>query len=398
MRLQKESKDGAMNDDDEDDDDDDDEEEDEDKEAANSYERVISLRPAGVSLTLYLLQLISQSPKSSLSLAELSAITGLNVKRLSRRMYQLESQKILTSSIENRGRRFTKFFQLANGTVRKPSSIQSDSSKRTESTLQIERRKLILDAVILLELDDWLVETESCDADLRDPHASEVVPRFWIDGSEHSTEFLVDHKTIMAVLNFLQEKKLLHLYQIQTSNPLAEHGATIKKIQVVAELEYSVDSPEVKAAVSRYFGLQQEKLRLLKEDAQRSSLRECREPLTPVIVRLNALLMLLMSGFEREENAEKETLPLDPEQFLKSVSTQQLAALYGFVDQEALLLEPNREAPEVILSQWKALLLSDLESLRVAAEWSDELCRNCKSFGAIRAMASFCLAVSTFRA
>ena len=155
MRLQRELKDHhAENDDDDDsddddndDDDDDDDDEVEDKENANSYERVITLRPARVSLTLYLLQLISQSPKASLSLAELSSISGLNVKRLSRRMYQLESQNILSSSIENRGRRFTKFFQLANGTARKPSSIQSDSSKRTESTLQIERRQLILDAV-----------------------------------------------------------------------------------------------------------------------------------------------------------------------------------------------------------------------------------------------------------
>ena len=152
MRLQRELKDHhAENDDDDDSDDDDDDDDDddevEDKENANSYERVITLRPARVSLTLYLLQLISQSPKASLSLAELSSISGLNVKRLSRRMYQLESQNILSSSIENRGRRFTKFFQLANGTARKPSSIQSDSSKRTESTLQIERRQLILDAV-----------------------------------------------------------------------------------------------------------------------------------------------------------------------------------------------------------------------------------------------------------
>ena len=153
MRLQRELKDHhAENDDDDDSDDDDDDDVDdddevEDKENANSYERVITLRPARVSLTLYLLQLISQSPKASLSLAELSSISGLNVKRLSRRMYQLESQNILSSSIENRGRRFTKFFQLANGTARKPSSIQSDSSKRTESTLQIERRQLILDAV-----------------------------------------------------------------------------------------------------------------------------------------------------------------------------------------------------------------------------------------------------------
>ena len=165
MRLQKEMKDHHAEIDDDDDsddddvhdvhdvhdvvvdDDDDDDDDVEDKETATSYERVITLRPAGVSLTFYLLQLISQSPKSSLSLAELSAISGLNVKRLSRRMYQLESQNILSSSIENRGRRFTKFFQLANGTARKPSSIQSDSSKRTESTLQIERRQLILDAV-----------------------------------------------------------------------------------------------------------------------------------------------------------------------------------------------------------------------------------------------------------
>ena len=148
MRLQKELKEHhAENDDDDDSDDDDDDDEVEDKENANSYERVITLRPARVSLTLYLLQLISQSPKASLSLAELSSISGLNVKRLSRRMYQLESQNILSSSIENRGRRFTKFFQLANGTARKPSFIQSDSSKRTESTLQIERRQLILDAV-----------------------------------------------------------------------------------------------------------------------------------------------------------------------------------------------------------------------------------------------------------
>ena len=152
MRLQKELKDHQNEkerEEEEDDDDEtvDDDDDDDGKEAANSYERVITLRPAGVSLTLYLLQLISQSPKSSLSLAELSAISGLNVKRLSRRMYQLESQNILSSSIENRGRRFTKFFQLANGTTRKASSIQSDSSKRTESTLQIERRKLILDAV-----------------------------------------------------------------------------------------------------------------------------------------------------------------------------------------------------------------------------------------------------------
>ena len=153
MRLQKELKDHQnekeREEEEEDDDDEtvDDDDDDDGKEAANSYERVITLRPAGVSLTLYLLQLISQSPKSSLSLAELSAISGLNVKRLSRRMYQLESQNILSSSIENRGRRFTKFFQLANGTTRKASSIQSDSSKRTESTLQIERRKLILDAV-----------------------------------------------------------------------------------------------------------------------------------------------------------------------------------------------------------------------------------------------------------
>lgn len=152
MRLQKELKDHQNEKEREEEEEDDDETVDDDddndgKEAANSYERVITLRPAGVSLTLYLLQLISQSPKSSLSLAELSAISGLNVKRLSRRMYQLESQNILSSSIENRGRRFTKFFQLANGTTRKASSIQSDSSKRTESTLQIERRKLILDAV-----------------------------------------------------------------------------------------------------------------------------------------------------------------------------------------------------------------------------------------------------------
>lgn len=150
MRLQKELKDHQNEKEEEEDDDDetvDDDDDDDGKESANSYERVITLRPAGVSLTLYLLQLISQSPKSSLSLAELSAISGLNVKRLSRRMYQLESQNILSSSIENRGRRFTKFFQLANGTTRKASSIQSDSSKRTESTLQIERRKLILDAV-----------------------------------------------------------------------------------------------------------------------------------------------------------------------------------------------------------------------------------------------------------
>ena len=152
MRLQKELKDHQNEKEKEEEEDDDDETVDDDddddgKQAANSYERVITLRPAGVSLTLYLLQLISQSPKSSLSLAELSAISGLNVKRLSRRMYQLESQNILSSSIENRGRRFTKFFQLANGTTRKASSIQSDSSKRTESTLQIERRKLILDAV-----------------------------------------------------------------------------------------------------------------------------------------------------------------------------------------------------------------------------------------------------------
>lgn len=153
MRLQKELKDHQnekeREEEEEDDDDEtvDDDDDDDGKESANSYERVITLRPAGVSLTLYLLQLISQSPKSSLSLAELSAISGLNVKRLSRRMYQLESQNILSSSIENRGRRFTKFFQLANGTTRKASSIQSDSSKRTESTLQIERRKLILDAV-----------------------------------------------------------------------------------------------------------------------------------------------------------------------------------------------------------------------------------------------------------
>lgn len=149
MRLQKELKDHQNEKEEEEDDDEtvDDDDDDDGKESANSYERVITLRPAGVSLTLYLLQLISQSPKSSLSLAELSAISGLNVKRLSRRMYQLESQNILSSSIENRGRRFTKFFQLANGTTRKASSIQSDSSKRTESTLQIERRKLILDAV-----------------------------------------------------------------------------------------------------------------------------------------------------------------------------------------------------------------------------------------------------------
>ena len=147
MRLQKESKDDE--DDEDEDEDEDDDEDDDEKQSANSYERVTTLRPAGVSLTLYLLQLISQSPKGSLSLAELSSISGLNVKRLGRRMYQLESQKILSSSIENRGRRFTKFFQLANGSVRKASSIQSDSSKRTESTLQIERRKLILDAVDL---------------------------------------------------------------------------------------------------------------------------------------------------------------------------------------------------------------------------------------------------------
>lgn len=198
----------------------------------------------------------------------------------------------------------------------------------------------------------------------------------------------MDHKTIMAVLNFLQEKKLLHLYQIQTSNPMAEDGAALKKILVVTELAYSIDSPQVKAAISRYFGLQQEKLRLLKEDAQRSSLRECKDPLTPLIVRLNAVLLLVMNGLEAEENEEKEAMVLEPDQFLRSVSTQQLAALYGFVDQEALLLEPNQEAPPRILSQWRALLLADLENLYVETDRNRERCRSCKSFSAMRAIAT----------
>ena len=79
-------------------------------------------------------------------------MTGLNVKRIDRRMRQLESQKVVTSSIENSGRLFTKVYQLSNGAVKKTSSVFSDSSKRTESTLQIQRKQMVLDAVELLTL------------------------------------------------------------------------------------------------------------------------------------------------------------------------------------------------------------------------------------------------------
>ena len=88
---------------------------------------------------------------------------------------------------------------------------------------------------------------------------------------------------------------------------------------------------------------------------------------------------------------------LDPDQFLRSVSTQQLAALYGFVDQEALLLEPNQEAPPRILSQWRALLLADLENLYVETDRNRERCRSCKSFSAMRAIATLFPGPSAFK-
>ena len=90
---------------------------------------------------------MSTSSKATFSLTELSLITGLHVKRIDRRMRQLESQKVVTSSIENRGRLFTKVYQLSNGAVKKVPSILSDPSKRTESTLQIQRKQMVLDAV-----------------------------------------------------------------------------------------------------------------------------------------------------------------------------------------------------------------------------------------------------------
>ena len=170
----------------------------------------------------------------------------------------------------------------------------------------------------------------------------------------------------MTVLRTLKEKKLAKLFEVQTSNPATEDGSALKKITVVTELSYSIDTPEVKSAIARYFDLQQEKFRTWKEDAQRASLRESINPLLPLILRLNALTALLMNYFVSGDHSTEETMCLDPDLFLESSSSQQLAALYGFVDQEVVILEPNITPAPHVMSKWKDYFLEDLNILRVS--------------------------------
>ena len=169
----------------------------------------------------------------------------------------------------------------------------------------------------------------------------------------------------MTVLKFLKEKNLVQLFEVQTSNPANEDGSALKKITVVAELSYSVDSPEVKSAIARYFDIQQEKFRMWKEDAQRASLRECSDPLLPLIVRLNAVTTLLIKYFVSGDHSTEETMHLNPDSFLETCPSQQLAALYGFIDQEDVLLEPNITPAPHVMSKWRDYLLEDLNTLRV---------------------------------
>lgn len=88
------------------------EEDDEEVQPSQSIARKVYLRDSFLSVDKYLLTIIQSSPTQQLALSELVHFTGFPIKRLTKKLNDLEKRGILESQLVNKKRSFVKMFKV----------------------------------------------------------------------------------------------------------------------------------------------------------------------------------------------------------------------------------------------------------------------------------------------
>ena len=99
---------------------------------------------------------MKKSPKEGVSLAQLAAITGMSIKRLTTKLKQLENSGRVQIQMKNEGRSFIKYYVLRESVVLSGASrsdlhqavaVTQLKEGRMESVEAVSRRKLVMDLV-----------------------------------------------------------------------------------------------------------------------------------------------------------------------------------------------------------------------------------------------------------
>lgn len=89
--------------------------EEEEEELVQTPLRTVVLRDRFISLDKYILSLLYSSPKKQLTLSELIHSSGFTIKRLSKKLAQMEKSGMIQSQVINKRRSFVKVFRVTTG-------------------------------------------------------------------------------------------------------------------------------------------------------------------------------------------------------------------------------------------------------------------------------------------
>lgn len=108
------------------------------------------------TVSSFLITAMKKSPKEGVSLAQLAAITGMSIKRLTTKLKQLENSGRVQIQMKNEGRSFIKYYVLRESVVLSGASrsdlhqavaVTQLKEGRMESVEAVSRRKLVMDLV-----------------------------------------------------------------------------------------------------------------------------------------------------------------------------------------------------------------------------------------------------------
>ena len=111
-----------------------------------------------LSLSSHLLHLLRTSPERSLSLSSLADRTGWGPKRLSVRLKSLETRRLLSSQLCNRGRQFVTEYSLLRRVEENPTMTTTTPNTKRLSDVTLSRRRVLLERVRMGGCDDDQLE------------------------------------------------------------------------------------------------------------------------------------------------------------------------------------------------------------------------------------------------
>lgn len=122
---------------------------DEEEEIVQTPSRNVILRDRFVSLDNYILSLLYASPKKQLSLSELIHSSGFTIKRLSKKLAQMEKFGMIQSQVINKRRSFVKVFRVTSGRCKEYDSLigERPTKDKQMSDQSINRKQRILAVV-----------------------------------------------------------------------------------------------------------------------------------------------------------------------------------------------------------------------------------------------------------